>query len=83
MDDDKAFFDFLGAREAALGAAVGYFVTDNIPTDSLREIVRSSQDSMITLAARIVLHHRQIDPERQKGGGNQPEGRFPPGLHFP
>ncbi len=62
---DDAYFDYLGAREAALQAAVGYFVTDNIPTHHLRLIVEHTRNEVIVLAANIALHQRgEWKPER-------------------
>lgn len=55
-DTELAYFDYLGAREAALAAMVGYFVTDNIPADRLRVIEQHTTDPTAKLAARIALH---------------------------
>lgn len=63
MDETQeiAFFDYLAAREAALSAAVGNFITDNVPEDRLRIIVDTTTNEIIVLAARIALHQRGFD----------------------
>ena len=55
---EQAYFDFLNAREAALLAAVGALVVDNVPADRLRIIAGSAMESTLALAARVALHHR-------------------------
>jgi len=59
MDEKKeaAYFDYLEAREAALNAAVGYFITANIPSDHLRIIAADTTERTIALAARVALWH--------------------------
>lgn len=63
MDRDElqenAWIDYMGARQSALEAAVGHFVTMNVPTSYLTEVVRSGKSSdLIVFAAQIALHQR-------------------------
>lgn len=55
---EAAFFDFLGARERALEAAVGYLATTNVPSEHLRRIAESNSE-ILALAARVVLYQRE------------------------
>lgn len=66
-EEERAFDDYMGAREACLTAAVGSFVTDNVSSTSLTIIVRSTTDATIRLAAQIVLHSRGEPWEREAG----------------
>lgn len=56
--DENAFIDYLGAREAALLGAAGYFSVANVSTESLRIIAETTTDETIRLAARVVLYQR-------------------------
>jgi hypothetical protein len=55
---EEAFFDYLGARGAALSAAVGHLLTDNVPVAHLEIIVSHTTNEILALAARIALYHR-------------------------
>jgi hypothetical protein len=55
--EEAAFFDLLEAREAAIQGATGALAVLNVPTERLR-LVAKSTDSIISLAARIVLYQR-------------------------
>ena len=55
MNDDAAFTDFMNAREAALCAAVGNFVVDNVSAENLKYIVNSCKDPIVVFAASIAL----------------------------
>jgi hypothetical protein len=61
-EQERAFFDYMDAREDCLTAAVGSFVSNNVSTESLRIIVESTTDKTIKLAAQIVLETRGISP---------------------
>lgn len=62
MDDDtleeQAFFDYLAAREAAIAAAVGVFLLDNVPRGRLERIAAMTTDEIVRLTARIALYQR-------------------------
>jgi len=60
-EEERAFFDYMDAREAALVAAAGTFVVDNVPNQRLRIIAAFTTNEMIRLAAEIVLHQRGED----------------------
>ena len=55
--NEAAYFDFLTAREAALQAAVGALLVDNVPVEHLR-IIAASKSEVIALAAKVALYHR-------------------------
>lgn len=57
--EELAFFDFLGAHEAALNAAVGALMVDNVPVERLRIIAETTTCSTIRLAAKVALWHRR------------------------
>jgi hypothetical protein len=56
---DAAFFAYLDAREAALNAAVGCFLTNNVPVEHLRGIVEHTTEDTIKLAAKVALHWKR------------------------
>ena len=56
---EAAFVDYLNAREAALNAAVGSLVADNVSAAILARIVETATEQTIVLAARIALHRRE------------------------
>jgi hypothetical protein len=58
VEEEEAFFDYMNAREAALVAATGSFMVDNVPSERLRAIAGSTTDNTIRLAAQIALHQR-------------------------
>ena len=56
--EEEASLDYLSAYSSAVEAAVGYFVTANIKTEVLREIVEkcdTERGHLIRFAAEIVL----------------------------
>ena len=59
--EEVAFCDYLGARDAALQGAAGYFTVSNVPSALLRVIIETTTDKTIQLAARTVLHQRGED----------------------
>jgi len=56
-EEERAFFDYMDARQACLTAAVGSFVTDNVSVESLRIIVGFTTNETIRFAAQIALDH--------------------------
>ena len=62
---ERAYFDYLEAREKALDAATGHFVASNVPDEHLRIISDSTTDQTIGLAARLALHRRGIEHDRR------------------
>ena len=59
--EEEALFDAMGAHQEALQAAVGYFVTLNVPTSNLYAIAACSANDQLRFAARIVLHSRGVE----------------------
>lgn len=56
--DENAWLDHMGARQAALEAAVGHFIALNVPTAYLKVINQQTTDGIVQFAAQIVLHQR-------------------------
>jgi hypothetical protein len=62
MDDD-AFIEFMGAREAALQGAVGYFMLANVPSSLIEQVREMTTEKTIQLACSVALWHRQNCPK--------------------
>jgi len=73
---ENAWLDYMDAREAALDAAAGRFVVNNVPTSHLREMVNQGNSrDVVTFAAQIVLHSRGEQWRPTCGSANSDRGQ--------
>lgn len=87
-DTEEAYFFYMEARQAALQAAIGYFITDQVPRKILHIISASTTNEMIKLAAEMVLWEtRGAGPAGvmsqepgSSGGDGVPPSSPPPAL---
>ena len=53
--EEEAYFHYMEARQASIQGAIGYFITDQVPSEMLHIIATTTTNEAIKLAAEIVL----------------------------